>query len=62
MISGHNSKDIYYLLLSNSYIVRNNFDDIKTICEQKLFVCVLQPLNQTGKKHEETLSKRLARR
>ena len=41
MMSSHNSKDIYDLLLSSSYIVRNNFDNINTICHWQPFVCVL---------------------
>ena len=41
MISSTNSKDIYDLLVSSTHIVRNNFDDIKTIYHQYQFVCVL---------------------
>ena len=43
-ISGHNTKDIYNLWLSSSYIVRNSFDDKKTICHRKKIVCVLSHL------------------
>ena len=39
-ISGHNSIDIYALSMNSSYIVRYNYDDIKTICHQHWFVCM----------------------